>query len=132
MSKMSKNKYIYWHGMLTTQNIERVCNLLFQLLDGRTYTFVDSNDLFPDKQEVYTSQRLSSGEAIFIRHHDEDGSASFHVCDTYGVWGCETNLGEDVYDPTFKNPYFVFEGGRVTITHRAPEGYLLRWVITVE
>ena len=134
---MSKEMDLHWYGMLTMQNIEQVCDLLRQLLGGKSYTFVASNEFFGHKPEVRTSQRLSAQStrrenAISVWHDKEGKRASFNVTDSYGVWGCTTNLSEDEYDPDFNNPHFVFEWNKVTITHRAPAGHLLYWTAAIE
>jgi len=124
-----------WYGMLTVENIEDVCKLLEKMLVGKTYTFVASNEFHRFEPDVRTSQKMmpgSSGKPITFWYGDNKEYASFNVCDSYGVWGCSTHLKEDKYDGEFNNPYFVFEWYKVTITHRAPAGHLLYWVIAVE
>jgi hypothetical protein len=84
---------LHWFGMLTVENIEQVADLLRQLLVGKTYTFVTVNELFRYKPEVRTSQRLKpNGDAITATKDETGRFASFSVSDSYGVWGCSTNL----------------------------------------
>lgn len=137
---MEEKYNLHWYGMLTIDNIQQVTNLLLQLLDGRRYTFVAANEFFRFKPEVRTGQRLNhkgatSGKAISAYCDEKETPprhAGFNVVDTYGVWGCSTNLVENRYDSEFNNPYFVFEYNKVTITHRAPAGHLLYWVAAIE
>lgn len=127
---MKEPMELNWHGMLTTENIEAVVNLLKQLLEGKRYTFVTCNESFRFKPEVRTGQRLTGDFKIY---RDESlNYAGFNVGDSYGMWGCSTNTNEARYDHTFQNPYFSFEWHKVTITHRAPAGYLLYWCLAVE
>ena len=44
-----------WSGMLTTQNIDQVADLLRHLLTGKKYTFVAANEYYEYKPEVRTS-----------------------------------------------------------------------------
>jgi len=122
------------YGMLTKGNIEDFVAVLREMLTGKRYTFVACNESRHFEPEVRTSQRLENGTngTPFSVHH-YDGWASFGVCDTYGVWGCTTTWDDPkMYDADFKNPYFVFDYNKVTITHRAPAGHLLYWVVAVE
>ena len=132
MEEMSPN----WHGMLTVKNIERVADLLRQLLNEKRYTFVAANECFDFRPEVRTNQKLepsTAGDPISVYHDKDQGQfACFSVRDSYGVWGCSTNLQEESYDHEFKNPYFVFERNKVNITHRAPAGNKLYWVAAIE
>lgn len=135
-SKAMKEMNLNWYGMLTVENIERVADLLRQLLKGKRYTFVAANEFFGFKPEVRTNQELkpsTTGDPINV-YYDKDGKrfAGFNVCDSYGVWGCSTSLQEEQYDHEFKNPYFVFEWNKVTITHCAPAGHKLYWVAAIE
>ena len=137
---MDEKYNLHWYGMLTIENVQQIADLLLQLLDGKRYTFVAANEFFRFKPEVRTGQTLDhkgarSGKAIGIYSDEKDTPprhAGFNVGDTYGVWGCSTNLAENKYDPEFNNPYFVFEYNKVTITHRAPAGHLLYWVAAIE
>jgi hypothetical protein len=130
---MPKKMNLKWYGMLTINNIEQVADLLRQLLSGKRYAFVSSNELFSFKPEVRTNQELKPSDPINV-YYDKDGKrfAGFNVYDSYGVWGCSTSLQEEQYDHEFKNPYFVFNLDKVTITHRAPAGHKLYWVVVVE
>ncbi|MFA6437280.1 MAG: hypothetical protein WC242_03885 [Candidatus Paceibacterota bacterium] len=123
--------------MLTILNIDDVANLLQQLLTGKRYAFVAANEDRGFKPEVRTGQRLESDRAdkpSITVYRDDPGNtfAGFNVSDTDGVWGCSTSLREDEYDPTFKNPYIIFENDKVTIIHCAQAGNKLYWVIAVE
>ncbi|MBD3244967.1 MAG: hypothetical protein GF335_03165 [Candidatus Moranbacteria bacterium] len=137
---MGKEYNLHWYGVLTIENLQQVADLLLQLLDGKRYTFVAANEFFRFKPEVRTGQTLShkgatTGKAINVYYDEKENPpkhAGFNVGDTYGVWGCSTNLATDEYDNEFNNPYFVFEYNKVTITHRAPAGHLLYWVVAIE
>lgn len=139
---------LYWYGMLTTGNVEKVAALLTELLDGKFYTAItahptvypkidDKHPEIPDvRMDVRTSQKLiyrSNGKpAITFEVKDDYGYMSIH--DTYGVYMIDTKLkGESAQiDGTLQNPYIVFEGNRVTIRHRAPAGNVLVWAFAVE
>ncbi len=137
---MKKEYDLYWHGVLTIKNVQKVADLLLQLLDGRRYTFVAADERYYFMPKVRTGQRLNhedstTGNAISV-HYDEKKNppkhAGFTVCDTHGVWFCSTNLAEAKYDPKFNNPYFVFAGNKVTITQRTFDDKLLYWVVAIE
>jgi len=139
---------LYWYGMLTTGNVEQVAGLLGQLLDGKFYTAItayptayppfDKENLDMDvRMDVRTSQKLSpegtrNGKAITWSVEDE--RAHLTIYDTYGLYCVDSKLQGDRArnDSTYQNPYFVFEGNRVTIRHRAPAGNLLVWTFAVE
>ncbi len=132
-----KNKYnLSWRGMLTVENVQQVADLLHKLLDGKCYTFITANEFFQFKPEVQTKQHFLSNEGAVGVYYDEENTppkyAGFNVNDTRGVWSCSTNSTDIRKDPEFKNPYLFFENDRVTITHRAPAGNLLYWVIVAE
>ncbi len=135
---MNRKIDLKWSGMLTVKNIEEIANLIFLLLNGRNYTFVTVNELFRFKPEVRTGQKLyqESGkktEAVSVQYDGaERNSAGFNVNDTYGLWGCRTNLLEDIFDPEFKNPYIEFSDNQIMITHRASPGQILYWIAAVE
>ena len=131
-----------WFGTLTLENLEEVAAMIGDLLDGKRYTFVACNEYFKFKPEVRTGQELNhkgsaNGRAINAWLDDEETPprfGGFNIGDTYGVWGCTTNVNAEGhhYDPTFNAPYLSFDWGKVTITHRAPAGHLLYWVAAVE
>lgn len=134
-----KEYNLHWYGMLTIENLENVVDLLKQLLDGKKYTFVACNEFFDFKPEVRTGQMVdhkgaTSGNAFSIWWDEKNNPphyGGFNVGDTYGVWGCSTTATDEVKHDN-ENPYFVFEGNKVTITHKAPAGHLLYWVAAVE
>jgi hypothetical protein len=113
------------------------------MLDGKKYTFVTVNSFFSRRDPTDERGFLLSTNAPEVRtsqvmakvsvYHDDDGKyAGFNVSDTYGVWGVSTSATENVYDPTFEKPYFVFEYNQVRFYHRAPAGNSLVWVIAIE
>jgi len=129
---------LYWYGVLTTGNVERVAGLLNQLLDGKYYTAISA---LPDesrdcRMSVRTSQKLSpegTRDRKAISWSVDDGRAHLTIHDTYGLWCLDSKLeGDNARNDNFQNPYFVFEGNQVTIRHRAPIGNLLVWTFAVE
>ncbi len=134
---MPKKIGLRWDGMLTVQNIEQVVEVLRQLLNGKKFTFVACDEVSGFTPEVRTGQQLqpsTKGDPINV-YYDEKSKrfAGFTVCNSRGgVWGCSTNLHTDEYDNQFKNPYFVFEENKVTITHRAPSGSKIYLVVAIE
>ncbi len=135
-----------WYGMLTISNVEEIANKINELLVGKQYTFVSVNmygnvdvpgELI-SRPEVRTSQYLKSesGRNSLNVWRDKDNDtpkfAGFNFGDSYGVWGCSTNTDSPHYDHTYNNPYIVLEYDKVRITHRAPAGHLLYWVIAIE
>ncbi len=137
---MGKEYDLYWYGMLTIENVQEVADLLLQLLDKKRYAFVGAGEFYDFMPKVRTNQCLRhkdslTGKAINVYYSKKENPpkyAGFNVCDTHGVWGCSTNLIEDIYDPSFNNPYLTFENNRVTITQRTPAGKLLYWVIAIQ
>ena len=139
---------LYWFGMLTTGNVEKVAGLLGQLLNDRYYTAICAHPtIYPKTLElpetvalsmdVRTSQKLSpSGtrDGKAISWGVEDGRAHLTLQDTFGLYMLDSNLqGERSHsDSTYRNPYFVFDGNKVTIHHRAPAGNLLVWTFATE
>ena len=123
-----------WAGMLTIENVEKVAELFRELLQGKRYTFVSANEFFGFKPEVRTRQRLAFQKSDPIQAFKEkDGkSAGIMVHAPFGVWSIHTNLAKNQHDPEFKNPYLAFDWNRVTITHRAPGGNKLYWVVALE
>lgn len=128
-----------WSGMLTVENIDQVAERILRLLQGKRYTFVAFNEIFPDRLEVRTGMRLdpkdaTNGIGVSV-YRDESGNgdfAGFNVVDSYGVWGPTTTVKEDRYDDDFRNPYIYFKEDRVTIAHHAPAGHKLIWVAVIE
>jgi len=124
-----------WCGMLTVENIKQVVEVLRQLLSGKKFTFVICDEGRGFEPEVRTGQQLkpsTKDNSINVYYDEEKNFAGFNVCDSYGVWGCSTNLHANEYDPEFKNPYLAFEHNRVTITHRAPSRSKLYCVCAIE
>ena len=128
-----EEKYdLHWYGMLTVENVQKIADLLLQLLDGKRYTFVAANESCRFEPEVRTGQRLKAISVYYNEKENPPKYAGFIVVDSYGSWSCSTNLAENKYDQEFRNPYFVFKYNQVTITHRAPAGHLLYWVAAIE
>lgn len=137
-----------WYGMLTIDNINEVVGQIKEVIDGKKYTFVAVN-MYGNEQDpgrlvsqidVRTSQEARHDKAkngeTFIVWFDEANNppqfAGFNVCDTYGVWGLSTRTNSANYDYEFKNPYLSIDRNKVSISHRAPAGRILYWVIAVE
>jgi hypothetical protein len=97
-------------------------------------------DYFP---EVRTGQRMEK-LTVHERTTYDDGSthAHFSVCDTYGVWGLSTSVPDqktahemDRDDRSLTCVHFDksrYDGGKIEITHYAPVGARLYWVVTIE
>jgi hypothetical protein len=145
---------LYWFGRLTTENVEQVGKLLSELLEGKFYTVItaiprrcpgdaQASDI---RMDVRTSQKLVAEgacdkKAIVAHRGDKkaivaevsDDRAHLTIHDTFGLYCIDSDLQREVgHDPTYQNPYIVFEGNRVTIRHRSPAGNLLVWVFAVE
>jgi len=115
-------------GMLTIANAETVAQMLRDLLENTEYVFVSSIE--SREPRVRVGQRLDDHNAITVRYDELRKYASVYVNDTYGLWGMSTVLLDDEkYDPAFNNPYVSFKDGGVTITHRAPCGDKICWVV---
>lgn len=126
---------LHWEGQLTVGNVGKVADLLLQLLRGKRYTFVATNEIFGIQPEIRTGQTLEGEKPIRVFYdtrHMPPRFAGLAVGDSTGVWDFITDLTEDKYDPKGKNPYFVFEGNKVTVVFRAPAGNLLCRVVVVE
>lgn len=128
-----KNEFaLNWRGMLTINNIEQVVDRLRLLLVRKTYTFVAVNEFLEYRPKVLTGQILvpNTNRAISAYYSKDKGKfGGFLVSGSSGVWGCTTNLHNNLYDPEFNNPHIIFQRNQVNITHRTPEGRKLFWVI---
>lgn len=119
-----------WQGMLTTQNVHHVAGMLDRLLRGKAYTFVSANETDGFEPTVRLHQRLRAWPAITT--YESASHAGFYVRDSSEVWGVSTELVDGKFDREYKHPYLSFKPGSVAITHRAPAGNKLFWVIAVE
>jgi hypothetical protein len=149
-----------WFGHLTLENFDAVAERITAMLTGARFTWVACNsglgDYFP---EVRTGQRMEK-LTVHDRKTYEDGSTHAHltVCDTYGVWGLSTSVpdGKAAYErrerawkaagederrtgewedkrlTQVKIERGRYDAGRIEITHFAPAGHRLYWVIAVE
>lgn len=118
-----------WFGTLAIDNCEEVANMIYELLKDKTYTFVSANEYFGYKPEVRTNQKLhGDNPKTWVRSED----AGFNFEDAYSVWGLSTSQKEAGYDPKFNAPYIVIEYSKITITHKAPSGNKLYWVIAIQ
>jgi hypothetical protein len=130
---------VEWFGTMTIENTDQIVARLRRMLEGKKYTFVAANEFFRYKPEVRTGQRLDpkgckGGDALMLFSDDVNGKfKGFSVGDIHGVWGCTTTATNEHKHDNYNNPYFHFEWDHtVTITHRAPAGHLLYWVVAVE
>jgi len=124
-----------WYGTLSVKNIEKVADMIYAVLKGRKYSFVDVYEYRRYKPETRLNQRLengSNGSPLSIYFDDENRYAGFNFCDTYGVWGCSTSNQDGQYDPEFNSPYIVIENNKITITQRTPEGRMCYWQMAVD
>lgn len=139
-----------WSGWLTLENFEAVADRIRRLLDGRTYTWVASNEgqraYFP---EVRTGQRLChdharSGNAVMAKLLAPD-HGHLTVVDSYGVWGLSTSIPDQSaahklgFDAACKaGAHLTFHRAmgsrpdRLEIEHFAPVGARLYWVAAIE
>ncbi|MFA5936350.1 MAG: hypothetical protein WC822_00555 [Candidatus Paceibacterota bacterium] len=117
----------FWSGMLTVNNIEKVADLLRRLLMGKRFTLVMSCQFFGFKPDVRTNLCLDSRGGINV-----SGIDTISIVDTSSINIYSTRLVDDKYDIDFENPYFYFEGEKVTITRRSPQGELTYRVYAVE
>jgi hypothetical protein len=123
-----------WYGTLSVNNIKEVANMIYTVLKGRKYSFVDVYEYRRYEPETRLNQCLkngSNGSPLSIYFDDDNKYAGFNFCDTYGIWGCTTNRHDEQYDPEFNNPYIVIEDDQVTITQRTPEGRMCYWQMMV-
>jgi len=138
---------LHWHGMLTTGNVVEVGKLMTELLTGKFFTFVAMHPtLLPEidaahpqtidmRVDARPSQKLFADPGKQpINARVENGYGHKSIYDTYGLAMLDTNLQGAFapFDHLYKNPYFSFDGNRVTIWHRAPAGNLLVWTYAVE
>lgn len=137
-----------WYGMLTIDNINEVVTQIKEVIDGKKYTFVAvnmyGNENNPGRLvsdvDVRTSQEVrhdkaKNGQTFTVWFDDESPHprfAGFNVSDSYGVWGLSTRTNSHDYDYEFKNPYIVIDHDKISISHRAPAGHILYWIIAVE
>lgn len=139
---------LHWHGMLTVDNAKEVGKLMTELLSDKFFTFVAAHPaILPEldaqhpqtvdmRMDVRPSQRLFADPGKKpVNVSITDGKyAHLTIYDTYGLAILDTSLTGKYgqFDHTYKNPYFSFDGNRVTIWHRAPAGNLLVWSYAVE
>jgi hypothetical protein len=116
--------------MLTVNNYQQVVAVLMGMLGGRRFTTITMTELDGMKPEIRAGQVLK--DPIKPYYHSEFPMVSFSIHDDYGLWCIHSDLEENRYDPDFKNPYFEFEGDRVTIRHRSGSGNLLSWTFILE
>jgi len=122
-----------FYATLCLENLEEVAQLILEELEGKTYTFVAANEFFKYKPDVRTNQRLKDEpfSLYFDDNNDPPQFGGFHFSDSYGVWGLSTSQQEPDYDPSFDNPHVAIEwDGTITMTHRAPAGNKIYWVIS--
>lgn len=125
-----------WYGYLTLENGEAVAERLHSMIGGgQRYTWVAANELFGYLPEVRTSQ---IAEAVRYSTSDlEDGRHMAHITipDSYGVWGLDTTApDEDAArnGDTHDQVYVSFSYRKLEISHYAPAGHRLYWVIALE
>ncbi|MFA5359002.1 MAG: hypothetical protein WC310_04270 [Patescibacteria group bacterium] len=121
-----------WKEEMTPANVEKIGAMLRQLLRNKTYVFVFCSEIIDYKPLVTVGLRLAGGDAgIKCFAYPEKNLASISIADTGGVFTCQLvqNLEDKI---TFKKPVFHFERNQVTVTHRAPSGNLIYWVIAVQ
>jgi hypothetical protein len=131
---------MYWYGMLTTGNVEQVGKLLRELLVGKFHTVIAAHPVAYEKgdahlsMDVHTSQKLYENEAQNgVKAEANDDRAHVTIHNSYGLWMLDSSLTDErPSDSSGRNPYIVFKGNQVTITHRAPAGNLLVWTFAVE
>lgn len=126
-----------WYGVLTLENLDAVADRIRSMIgDGQPYSWTDVNEGLGWRPYLRTSQ---VAEKIDVTRSDlDDGRTLGHitVCDTYGVWGIDTLFadqeaarGKKERDLTFVS----FERrGQLRITHYAPAGWLMYWLIAPE
>lgn len=106
----------HWFGYLTIHNAEAIGHAIVEMLDGREYTFVDSNEnldlLRPGVRtgNVLDPTGTSSNAAVTLingtyEHGDQKPYAHLLVHDTYGVWGFSTSIAsqQEAWDTVQKN-----------------------------
>jgi len=122
-----------WYGVVTVNNIEDVANIIYDVLKGKTYTFVSVYEYKRYEPETRTNQQLKNGtNGSPLSVYKEDGFAGFIFCDTYGVWGLSTSNTNPAYDSTFHRPYVVVQWDKVTISWRTGENKVAHWQITLQ
>jgi len=134
----------FWYGSLTLKNAPEVERLLRELLTSKRFTTVAYH---PGEAgwrcQVETSQKLHKplpGEPAPVRIDVKDGMAFGCISTTYGLWLFDSKEPENERirnkvvgeKERYKVPYFVFEGNKVSIFHRAPCGDLLCWIFKQE
>ena len=119
-----------WHGMLTIDNCKKVANMILDVLKNKKYVFVEADEIYNYKPEVRVNQKLDAKDALAT--WETEKYAGFHFRDSYRVWGLSTNLKEQKYDNKFNNPYVVIDHDTISMTHRAPFGNKLYWIIKVQ
>jgi hypothetical protein len=123
-----------WYGTLTTKNIDKVAELMTEVLGEHSFTAVHVYEYNGWKPEVRVGEHLQgSVDGVHIKaHHHSDSHAQITLCDSYGVDGTATTQIEAKYDPDFNAPYVVIEHNEVRWTDRTPEGRLRHVVRKVE
>ena len=111
-----------WFGTVTNENIEEIANKIFDMLKGKTYTFVEVYEYMRYEPKTRTSQKLengTNGSPLSVWHSEDLTYSGANFCDTYGVWGISPNY------------YIVFEYNSITIHLNTPAGKEAYWQITV-
>lgn len=124
-----------WSGHLTLESFDLVVDRLRRMIgDGQPYTWVAVNEGRRYKPEVRTGQKASKIHANRKPLDDGKPWAHFFVADTYGSWGLHTRESDsEVRDlPTREQVYLDFERDQLTISHHAPVGSRLYWVVALE
>ncbi|MFF4417006.1 hypothetical protein ACFYY8_31180 [Streptosporangium sp. NPDC001559] len=126
-----------WGGYLALDNLNLIADRIRMMIgEGQPYTWVAVNEAFSMRPQVRTSGVATSIEAG--RLYGKEGEyGHLMVVDTDGVWSLCTSASNqrsanDSDNPVYSTPYLVFEGGQLTIDHRAPAGHRLCWVVAPE
>lgn len=122
---------------LNLDNLQETAERIERFLRGKRYVFVAANEaIYNFKPRIHMGQKLNDKNPMsiwFDEKNDPPRHGGFNFGDSYGVWGLSTSQKDEKYDPKFDSPYIVFRYGHtIEITHRAPAGHLLYWVIAVE
>lgn len=138
---MAREYDLIWKGNLTVKNAQNIADLLLQLLDGKRFTYVSANESCQFMPEVKTGRRLKnngkiSGTAIRVSYDKEEADAPrwamLAMSYTHATATCSTDLIEDGQDSVSGQPYFSFDGDKVTITNYGGGGNKIYWVFALE
>jgi len=123
-----------FHGDVTVDNIEEIREMILEMLEDKTYTFVSVNDCFdfPHMTSVRTNQQMDDHRTS-VYYGENREYAGFNIADSYGVWGLSTSVRHNQdRSGEFNNPYIVIDWTTIKITYRLDLGHLVHLQIKLQ